>query len=131
MTLVDHIVIRDMNGRNPITTRLDEMQQALRKQVIRIETNFYVGIRGDDAQQLGGIPSKACARQIFDTELRANACRRLTQHPDRGDAIQDALFTLFGSNSPQIAIISVRNPLLAIRALSLSTEISSVRENGK
>lgn len=37
----------------------------------------------------------------------------------------------FGSNSPQIAIISVRNPMLAIRALSLSTEISSVRENGK
>ena len=94
MTLVDHIVIRDMNGRNPITTRLDEMQQALRKQVIRIETNFHVGIRGDDAQQLGGIPSKACARQFFDTELRTDACRRLTQHPDRGDAIQDALFTL-------------------------------------
>jgi len=37
----------------------------------------------------------------------------------------------FGPNSPQIAIISVRNPMLAIRALSLSTEISSVRENGK
>ena len=36
-----------------------------------------------------------------------------------------------GPTSPQIAIISVRNSRLAMRALSFSTEMSSLRENGR
>ena len=83
-----------MDGRNPVAARLDEVQQVLRKQVVRVETDFHLGIRGDDAQQLGRVPPEARAGQILDAQLRADPRRLPAQYADRSDAVPDTLLAL-------------------------------------
>ena len=77
MALVNHVVIRDMDGRNPIAARLDKVQQILREQVVGIETNLHLRIGGDDTQQLVGITPETGTRQVLNTQLSTDPRRFL------------------------------------------------------